>query len=178
MNTLGLYLETTLVIPPDVDVRGFVHSLAAARTKLVWQLDQRRADLGRVLADIHRLQVHISTLARQAQQYATELITTTAHRLDPHAHRQVLTFLTHLRLQQAKMQQELQQQADHREILQQECIALQLRIEAMDNHHQDELNQFVDTVRRREANERDQEWLARRHPTPSTSMSLIKGGRI
>lgn len=151
---------TTESAVKDVDVRGFSYALEPLRQRQRWQLDAALAALARAQRALDATEARLSQLHEAHDAQARALSEAVMRRLDASAHRRALTYLAHLRERAAQLEIERNRQRDARDEQRRDCVARQLRLDGLEQHRQDTLNEFADDARRRQANEQDRDWLA------------------
>jgi len=145
----------------DVDVRGFIYPLEPIRQRQQWRLDKTMVELARAQQAILETEAEMTGLQHAHDRQAAAVARALPQRLDPAAHRRALDYLANLRRQWQQLEVQRDNQRVARDLLRQECLAQQVRLDGLTHHKEDALTAYADEIRHRNSNEQDRDWLAR-----------------
>jgi hypothetical protein len=147
--------------------RGFTYALEPVRQRRQWQLDAqlarlaaRQQVLGEQRAELEQIEQGCDHQAALAARFWTE-------RPDPRAQARLLGYLALLQQRRADTEREIAALAEAVEQERQECVTLQQRLEALDQHRSESVAHYVVEHHRKAAAEADRDWLARSSLTPA-----------
>ncbi|MDM0122194.1 hypothetical protein [Variovorax arabinosiphilus] len=147
--------------PKDVDVRGFAYAMEPAWLRQQWQVDRSMAALARAEKALDDIDAELDAVRRLHDAGASEAAESMHLRLDPTVHRRTLAYLSMLGERMFKLQVDRSEREKLCLDCRKDCMAQQLRLEALNIHRDDALAEFANDLRLRNATEQDRDWLSR-----------------
>lgn len=145
----------------DIDLRAFDYPLGPLQERERWALEKVQARAARVLAGALALQEQLHGMERDCEAQRRHLLDNVQRYLDPAMHRRAMEYLLHTQANLATVQKRIDAaQAEHRELLAL-CMRQQLRIDVLESHRRQQLDQYAMAQRTRQAAEQDHGWIAR-----------------
>lgn len=145
-----------------VDTRGFDYALEPLRQRLGWQLDALQVRFARLQAESAAAREALEALVASHSTAVEQAAGRVAQQVDPGAHARSLQWLAQLR---ERMMQAQVRCADLRKDCTQaarDCLSHQQKIDAIEAHRDEAVEEFAQEALRRQAADSDREWLARR----------------
>lgn len=144
-----------------IDVRGFRYALEPLLRRQRWRLEAQQARLAALLREIARDADAQRALEEGCAARAGDVARALAGRIDPAGHQRELAYLAQLRgaiLAGAERLAEKRRQGEQLRAL---CIALQRRLDLLEEHRGVAAGLYGQAERNRHSAEMDREWIAR-----------------
>lgn len=146
----------------SADLRRFRYPLESLLQRRRWQLDAARARLGHVLAEIEEAERGLDERRLQYQRAGESAASSLAQRLDPCTHPRAIAWLARFRHEIVAAEQALSELGAERTRAAAECLTKNRKLELLERHREECLDEFRGEEERRVATEGDREWLSRR----------------
>lgn len=150
-------------LPSDVDARAFVYALEPIRQRQQWRLDKAQAALSRAQGELAETEAALMQVLETHEEYARQVSSQLALRLDPVVHRLSLARLSRFREKAKQLEESRLRLRDRCEALRETLLSERVRLDGLDRHKHDALTQYAAEMRHLALNERDRDWLGRRN---------------
>ncbi|GAB7541613.1 hypothetical protein [Cupriavidus sp. 8B] len=145
----------------SADLRGFHYPLEPIRRQRQWQLDSLLAKLGAMQREVAQTQSKLDALQRRYQEQAEAALQAAVQSLNAQAHRRGLQWLMILRDQITEQEQLLAARVVQRDSVRRACLGQRQKVDVMERHRLDSMEEYVRAESGRLASEADREWIAR-----------------
>lgn len=146
----------------SVDLRRFDYALEPLRRQRQWQLEALQAELGRVLRRIEESQRALEKRRSRHQEQSERAARALTERLDPSTYPRLLQWLAAERRSIKATEESLSEMEGECKRVRARLLAQQQKVEAIEKHREDCVEEFARQEEGRVLSEGDREWLARR----------------
>lgn len=144
-----------------VDLRGFIYPLTALLDKHGWELERLQAQTATAKAKLMQMQQQLKEVAENCSAQHAYLAESVQTRPDPVMHRRALDYLVRARGVVVALEKDVEDAGlEHRKLLDR-CIGMHRKIQMLEEHRAEQLQEYVATEQTRLASELDREWSAR-----------------
>lgn len=146
----------------SVDLRRFDYALEPLRRQRHWELEALQAELGRVLRRIEESQRALEEQRGRYQEQSERASRALTERLDPSTYPRLLQWLAGERRSIKAAEEGLSEMEEECRRVRARLLAQQQKVEAIEKHREDCVEEFARQEEGRLLSEGDRDWLARR----------------
>lgn len=143
------------------DLRGFTYALAPYLRKQEWQMERLENRLARLRQLLVELREQRAALDLDFQSQVSLLQLNWQPRPNPQMHQRGLGYLAQLRGQIQQKDKEIDALCEQNAFLQAECVAQQRKIDGLQEHRADAIQEYANDCARSAAAEADRNWIGR-----------------
>ncbi|MFZ6721392.1 hypothetical protein [Undibacterium sp. Ji49W] len=145
----------------SVDLRGFFYQLEPVQNKTQWELDLIEVQLADALRELEQCRVDIELKQLRKREQSDLARTSWQTNFNMLTHQSALGFLVMLETDIMAGQKHLNQLSHKVATLRGECVLLQQKIQLMDSHRNECLDEYAAEQLRQQTAEIDRDWSAR-----------------
>ena len=145
----------------SVDLRGFSYQLEPILQRTQWEIDALQMRLGLSLRALEECQSSLRDMEAKLGSQVAALGVTWQARLDPQSYQQGLLFLAQRKQDIETQRKTLESLQENHMLIQKECVVKQQKIELIQSHRNECLDDFMVTQTNLQSSEADRDWNAR-----------------